>query len=149
MTDELKAQEHAPSAQLAELDALAAQAAAEDFQPEPEATQPAGAVAAVDDIPTGELCAGLLGVSFGIIAARKGEHWQLKDAEAQALGGALGDVIDKYWPDFKGGPELALVVCSVGVLGPRVMMDKKVSAEQARQQQAPDVDLSTGGQDGD
>ncbi len=131
------------------------QAEAEAMIAEIEGEQPtndtgAGAEGKPDAMPTGDMVAQLLGVTFNhVIAPRRGDHWKINDAEAKALGDAYGAVIDKYWPDFMNGPEIAAVLTSMAVLGPRMMQDaeqskakdkaKKPGASDESQTEAGDV----------
>lgn len=64
------------------------------------------------------LCANL----FAVVASRKGEHWLLKEREAQALGGALDAVLAKYIPAGaeRYGPEIALVSVAASIILPRM-----------------------------
>ena len=107
-----------------ELTALA-EGAANDYVP------PAGATAApgLDAMSTRDLCVMLIGLAFGAMAARRGEHWNLSQDEADKLGGATGAVLDKYLPNMSTGPEAALVLAAVVIVTPRMMQDRAMVAQ--------------------
>ena len=83
---------------------------------------------------TADILAPMLQITFGLLAAKRGPHWKLSDLEAVEAARAYGDVIDKYWPDAAIGPEAAAVLVTLAVFGPRVMQDKKLEAEKAKQE---------------
>jgi len=64
------------------------------------------------------LCANV----FRVIAARRGEHWQLRAEEASALGGALDAVLAKHIPAGaeRYGPEIALLSVATAIILPRM-----------------------------
>jgi len=69
-----------------------------------------------------EACGGLCSSMFDLLAARKGEHWKLKDEEAAQLGGALDRVLAKYIPNGldKYNDETALLLIAIGIVMPRM-----------------------------
>ena len=108
-----------------------------DFEPEKDVGQEP--IESEPEISTGEMCATCLGVVFGIVAGRRGEHWNLSAEEAEQLGNATGAVLDKYVPDIQGGVEYTLIVAAGMVVIPRLMVDKKL------QEAATDGDKSEAG----
>lgn len=97
-----------------------------DFTPPDPATDKAVQDNAANDMPdmeTSVMCKMLLAALFGIMAGRRGKHWELQDAEAEQLGIALAAVLDKYMPEFKGGPEATLILVALLIVGPRAMQD--------------------------
>jgi hypothetical protein len=124
------------NSQADEIERLAAIAETEDAAPlegdYQEAEQP--------EMNTGELCTALLSLGFGLVAARKGQHWALSEGEATDTGQAVGAVLDKYFPDMSGaGPELMAVLCLGTITIPRLMLDSKIEeqrqAQEAKQKQ--------------
>lgn len=84
----------------------------------------------IGDIDTGEMLCSLLTVGFGLVAARKGEHWNLSEAEAKQTGAAVGAVLDKYFPDLtQHGPEITAVMACSMVFVPRIMADKQIEKQ--------------------
>lgn len=65
---------------------------------------------------TGKVISALLRPTFDLLAPA----WQVSDTECDMLGEAYGTVIDKYFPDFDLGPELAAVFVTFAVFGPRM-----------------------------
>lgn len=118
-----------------ELDALAAEAEKEDgagdYIPGKEgaAKDPA---AGPPEPPTSEVLKPLLMITFGLVASRKGEHWALNEMEAEEAAKAYGDVIDKYYPEAKGGPEVTAVIVTLALVGPRIGRDKMIAMEKAK-----------------
>lgn len=104
--------------------------------PDPEPEQP--------KVKTADVLAPLLKITFGIVASKKGGHWNLADGEASELGQAYADVMDKYFPDMAVGCELTAIMCTLMVVGPRVAEDKRRADERRRQAQA---DQEQGGDD--
>lgn len=123
--------------QLNELAALAAEAAAE----EPGEYIPGdGAPEAEPQGPSiGEMMAGVLGITFGLVAARRGAHWNLSAAEAKQAGEAYGAVLDKYFPDMRTGPEVAAVAVTAMIVLPRLAADR---AAAEREESRTDGDKS-------
>lgn len=121
MTDEKAKQQ-------AELDALASEAKSQDYIPasddltEPQAKKPR--------MEIGEAMSAVVMVAFNLIAARRGEHWALKPVEAQELGGALGDVINEYFPGVNVGPLPVLCGVAAVVIVPRVMLDQQLAEKE-------------------
>lgn len=130
--------------QATELDALAAEAAAEDYQPDPEQFASEGEYPqAQPEISTGELCTALFSIGFSLVASRRGQHWALNETEAQETGQAVGAVLDKYFPDMANhGPELTALLTVGAVITPRLMIDQQEQAAQEKQhaQQATRTD---------
>lgn len=80
-----------------------------------------------------QLVASLAKMSGELLAARRGDHWRLADREAMAWAEAAVPVLNKYAPDFKSSPELALVLASIVLVIPRVQADKAATVARAKQ----------------
>lgn len=65
---------------------------------------------------TGAVLTALLRPTFDMLAPA----WDVSDEECKMLGEAYGVVIDKYFPNFDLGPELAAVFVTFAVFGPRM-----------------------------
>lgn len=124
--------------QLNDLENLA-KSTAQDFKPE-SADLTGPEVPAGPSMESAQMCGQLVEVVFGVIATRRGNHWALKAEEAGMMGGALAGVLDKYAPDMKTGPEAALVVVGLLIVGPRLAVD--AAARKA-------LEKEQGGKDGD
>jgi len=118
--------------QLADLEKLTG----EDYSP-PEPRTAVQERDAGPDLDTAQMCTSVVSVIFTLVAGRRGDHWQLSGDEGQQLGGALAAVLDKYAPEFKGGPEATLVLVALMIAGPRAMMDAKIREQQLEQEQQP------------
>jgi len=144
------AQDEEQARQVAELEQLAQQADGEplggEYVPgdEPAPDGPAG------NIETGEILAPVLQITFGVIAAKRGAHWALTDAEAVELGRAYGAVLDKYFPDAANrfGVEITAIMVTAAAFGPRLIEDKRKAAEREARQEAQGQEAA-GGVDGD
>lgn len=86
--------------------------AGEEAQPAPE-----------PDIPGAMLWAMLWQTACGLLAGRRGKHWELTDKEAKMLGEATDPVAEKWLPDFEKGPEAALIITAAMIVSPRVSVD--------------------------
>lgn len=133
MSEEAQVAGGEPVAGIDELERLEAQAAHEEAQaaeaeyipgvdPEPAPPQPS----------TAEVVTPLVGLLFSVVAARRGEHWELKRAEGEALGGELGAVLDHYMPDQEMPPWVGLAVAGVAIIGPRIAADKALAVAQEK-----------------
>lgn len=124
---------------LDELERLGAQAAHEEAaeaaeaeyipggEPEPEPAGPS----------TADVVAPLLGMGFSLIAARRGDHWNLRREEGEALAEEVGRVLDHYWPDQELPPWAGLAVAGAAIIGPRIAADRaKAAAEEASDAEA-------------
>lgn len=137
MSDESKKETPQPDAALVN-EADAALAAIE-ITPTPAlpGNQPATDQATTVDIPTGKICGDLLDVTFnGLIAPKRGEHWKLTREESLALGDAYGAVIDKYFPDISGGPEVVALMLTAAMIGPRIAVDMASKSKPEKPSQA-------------
>lgn len=130
--------------QLKELSLLASDG--EDFNPGKEGVggDKVGGGAAVN-VDTGAVMGSLMTAVFAVLAARRGDHWMLSEGEAMSLGGAVAAVLDKYVPDMESGPEFALVMVSLTVIGPRAMTDIKVRDESPAEPSKSQQEKSSGG----
>lgn len=66
---------------------------------------------------------------FGVLAARLGDHWQLNEAELKSLAEPTVMVVQKYYPDAKVGPEIALVAAVIMVVVPRLLVPPVIEGE--------------------
>lgn len=116
-------------------DGLQAEAAA--LEGEVLRAVPGAGVGGGDQAPaapsTGELLAALLRPTFDIMAPA----WRVSDPECEMLGQAYGAVIDKYFPDMELGVELAAVLATAAVLGPRLRKPRH------EEKQEPPTDAAT------
>jgi hypothetical protein len=80
------------------------------------------------DLFSKEFCGELWGLMFDRIAATKGEHWKLREAEKKTLGETTSNVANRYVGEVLGEhPELAALVISVAVVTiPRMMEDGRI-----------------------
>lgn len=65
---------------------------------------------------TGKVISALLRPTFDLLAPA----WNVSDTECENLGDAYGTVLDKYFPDFDLGPEVAALFVTFAVFGPRM-----------------------------
>ncbi len=86
---------------------------------------------------TGAVLGGLVAVVCNVVSARRGDHWQLKPEESEAVGDAAAAVLDKYVPNVEAGPEFALVMVCLGVFGPRLLVDMSQQSQQPKPEQEP------------
>ena len=93
-----------------------------------------GEIAAAIDIPTADIVGQLLGITFGMVAAKAGDHWALNAGELKVAGDAYGAVIDKYIPNF--GNSMSVEISAVLVTGMLVI------PRLAESKQKPIVDTS-------
>jgi hypothetical protein len=91
-----------------------------------------------EQMSSAEVCTMAVSTTFALVAARRGDHWQLQDAEAQQMGEAYGALLDKYFPDSVAGPEVAAVLVTATVIFPRAMADKAAQAEAEASEAAGD-----------
>lgn len=88
----------------------------------------------------------ILGVTFNqALAPRLGEHWKLADGECSSLADAYATVLEKYFPNWRSGPELAAIVVSFAVFGPRVAQSVVLKRQKSRAPQAPAADVDAAG----
>lgn len=85
---------------------------------------------AADDDVSAEKMAQLFKTVFGLVSLRAGKHWQLHDDEAAEIGKDTDAVLAKYFGESKIGPELALVLTSAAVIGPRVALTMAMQNQQ-------------------
>lgn len=83
------------------------------------------------------MLSGVLFVTFGLLAKKRGGHWLIDESAADEAGVAYAAVITKYFPDFSGGPEVVAIGVTLALVGPRVMQDK-INEAQKQQQAASD-----------
>lgn len=112
-----------PEQQQKELDDLEKEAKTGDFIHKAE---PIGQDDSKPRVEVGEMLAGVVMVAFNIISARRGEHWRLQEVEAQELGGALGDVVNEYFPEVSLGSLPVLGGVAAMIIVPRIMADQKI-----------------------
>lgn len=112
--------------QMAKIDSMMA----DDYDPDaekPEVKKKPKQELAEPDIDAAEFVGDLIGVGFSLVAARKGEHWNITEKESLLIGTKAARVLDKYMPSFESGPEAALLFSLLVIVGPRVAIDKKLS----------------------
>ncbi|GGX52278.1 hypothetical protein [Saccharospirillum salsuginis] len=64
------------------------------------------------------------GVGFGVVAKKRGDHWQITPDDGHRLGVATAQVIHRFIPDFDNvGPVGNLAIVAAGLIGPRIMLD--------------------------
>ena len=95
-----------------------------------------------DDDVSAEKMAQLFKTVFGLVSLRAGKHWQLHDDEAAEIGKDTDAVLTKYFGESKIGPELALVLTSAAVIGPRVALTMAMQNQDQAQQPAANDDAS-------
>lgn len=81
----------------------------------------AGAETAAPGPSTGTVLTSLMRPTFDLLAPA----WEVSDDECKMLGEAYGVVIDKYFPNFDLGPELAAVFVTFAVFGPRMRRPRR------------------------
>ena len=108
------------------------EALAGEYQPAGEG-KPGENRKTVEDDVSEEKLAQLFKTVFGLVSLRAGKHWQLHDDEAAEIGRDTDAVLTKYFGESKIGPELALVLTSAAVIGPRVAL----TVAMQNQQQGP------------
>lgn len=76
------------------------------------------------DVPTGQLCAMVLGPLFAIFAP----NWNVTGSEVQQLGEAYGKVIDKHFKEGLGkyGVEVTAVIVTCAIVAPRAHKPPKI-----------------------
>ncbi len=101
-----------------ELEAIEGELLDSEAEARPEDAGPEQAREFIGAEHAAALCSNL----FAVVASRKGEHWLLKEREAQALGGALDAVLAKYIPAGaeRYGPEITLVSVAASIILPRM-----------------------------
>lgn len=91
-----------------------------------DGTAPAGDTGHARTGPTNaELLTALLRPTFDIMAP----NWQVSDMECALLGEAYCAVIDKYFPGLEFGIEIAAVLATAAVFGPRMRRPTRVKTE--------------------
>lgn len=93
----------------------------------------AGAESAAPRPSTGTVLTALLRPTFDMLAPA----WNVSDDECRMLGEAYGVVIDKYFPNFDLGLELAAVFVTFAVFGPRMRKPRHTP------KQSPDAEAET------
>ncbi len=88
---------------------------------------------------TAEAMAQIVYVSFTLLAKVRGPHWAIEEDDARDAGIAYGAVVDKYFPDIEIGPELAALMITAGLFGPRIAVDRATAAA-AEAESEPDLD---------
>jgi len=70
------------------------------------------------------------GIGSGIAARRWGEHWQLKEEEADAVSVATCQLIHHYFPDLEPtNPLWNFALVAGSVLGPRVLLSVMIKKQ--------------------
>lgn len=81
-------------------------------------------------LKVGELITMVVGLSFGFVARRKGEHWKLQPDEAQELATATDAVVDEHFPDLECSPAFMLCAVGAGIAAPRMLIDAQNEMEE-------------------
>lgn len=68
-------------------------------------------------VPTAAVLRGVLAPAFAILAP----NWRVSPDEVALLSEAYAGLVDKYFPDIATGPEIAAIVVTFAVFGPRVV----------------------------
>jgi hypothetical protein len=76
-------------------------------------------------INPGDLLSTMIVFGTNYLAARRGEHWVLREDEAREL----SHCIDEAMPDVEMSPLWALGCVSAGIFGPRILTDISISQE--------------------
>jgi len=85
---------------------------------------------------------GMLGLTFNeALAPRLGDHWKLADQERSDLADAYATLLEKYFPNFRSGPELAAIVVTFVVFGPRIAETAKLKRQKPSAPQAAPADV--------
>lgn len=90
----------------------------------------------------------LLGLLFGVVAERRGDHWRLTDAEQRELARTGGAVMDHYMP-MTAGPLGSFAVCMSVALGPRVMVEREMIKKRKEKERKRSPEAGEGSGDGD
>lgn len=108
----------APAADLAALQQLSLEGASADAAAAPPPPPGAPGAPPEKEISSAELFLMVGGPWFDILAP----NWKVGQDEKKQLSDAYGALLDKYFPDWstRFGPELAAVVVSAAVFGPRL-----------------------------
>lgn len=84
--------------------------------------------APVPTIPTAEL----VRPALDLVCASIAPAWEITKEEKAALSDAYAAVLDKYFPDgIAAGPEVAAIIITAGVIGPRLGKPRKAEAAPA------------------
>jgi hypothetical protein len=95
-----------------------------DFEPGPDdVTSPEPEA---PEIPTAQVVQMVIGPLFDIFAP----NWEVSDQEKELLAGAYGDLLDKYFPDMKTGPEIGAIIVTGMVIAPRIGKPMKEPEEE-------------------
>lgn len=98
-------------------------------QASPEPNQPANGMNTADIIAT------LLKISFGLVAAVKGEHWNLTDEVATEAADEYARCLDHYFPNIDTAPWVGAAMVTGVMLAPRIMTDNAIAAQKAKAEQ--------------
>jgi hypothetical protein len=80
-----------------------------------------------------------MGIGSSVAARKWGEHWQLKEDEAQNLSVATCQLVQHYFPDLEPtNPLMNFCMVAGVVVGPRVMITAMQSGQKQKEQGAAD-----------
>ena len=110
----------------ADLSAELAQLETEAGAQSQEEVTAAAAIASTSEADYKELLTQLMGPVFAVMAP----GWNVQAGEVDALAGAYSPLLTKYFPEGPGkfGPEVAAVLTTVMVFGPRLKMPRTLEA---------------------
>jgi hypothetical protein len=78
---------------------------------------------------------------FGIVAVRRGEHWEIDDVEAGNLAEASDAVLQQYLPMLEEHAALVCLAISLGLtVSPRIMLDRHAAKDSDRDDVAVQID---------
>lgn len=133
----------------ADLAGMEREAAGEDFQAREGEYMGKEGGQQEQEPSSAEICTMLAGVTFAILAARRGAHWGLSDGEAGQLGEAGGKLMDKHLGDAKIGPEGAFVMAAAVIVMPRLAADRAIQQQQQGEQEQQDKQQEGAGSGGE
>lgn len=114
------------------LQAEADQVLAEIETPTPIAAGDDEPTAERADVPMDQAIHSLLDVTFnGLLASWRGDHWRAPDDLLKTSSQAYAAVIAKYWPDATLGVEVAAILITAALIGPRVAAERVIRTAKA------------------
>lgn len=81
---------------------------------------------------------GVFVLLFDAVAARRGAHWKLQQAEAVELGNSSAALISKYFPNAQASPEMRLLMVAGAVVGIRYAADVAIAKRKEQEAAAGD-----------
>lgn len=83
---------------------------------------------------------GVFSFVFDVAAERAGEHWRLTDREAKEIGSKGAAAVEDIAGKIHVTPAWALAGTAALVMAPRIMAQRKISKQRAKEQQPDDKD---------